>query len=74
VDRLVLFLDYGTPKLHIARRGEEHASWPSSSCGISRQKGRPATFWDRIDHLPTETCNRCLHAGVEFELVEEGRG
>ncbi len=56
----VLFLDYGTPKLHIARQGEAFASWPSSACGIVREKGRPKTFWDRLDYLPTETCQRCL--------------
>jgi len=61
-EKSVLFLDYGTRKLHLARPGDEKASWPSSACGIVRQKGRPETFWDLISFSPAETCRRCLDA------------
>lgn len=63
-EKRVLFLDYGTRKLHIARPGEKEASWPSSACGVVPQKGRPETFWDLISFSPTETCKRCLKAAT----------
>jgi len=70
----VLFLDYGTRKLHLARPGDEKASWPSSACGIVRQKGRPETFWDLPSFSPSETCRRCLKASTQPPSSdEEGR-
>lgn len=58
----VLFLDYGTRKLHMAAWNQEEASWPASACGIDRQRGRPWTFWECREHCAAETCKRCRKA------------
>jgi hypothetical protein len=61
-DQKALFLDFGTRKLHIAARGSEEASWPTTACGVSRRYGRPKQFWARLGWTPSETCHRCLSA------------
>jgi hypothetical protein len=60
--KVALFLDLGTEKLHIAARGHQFSSWPDSRCGISRKLGRPKTFWEREDWCAAEICKRCLRA------------
>lgn len=61
---VTIWLDYGTPKVHIAAVGEERASWPFSACGIKREKGRPKILPKGIFLRDESICQRCqkIHA------------